>query len=594
MRFEGDMSAGLEVELVASGEAGVEEMMHFLGARGIRIAESAPLRLVLTEDLAQPGLLDVHHEAVSRNQPWLLVQPSSTSGAFVGPLFHPAKAGCWPCLRRRLEVNGWNGGMWTQDTRRLKGACDLAARWAEKFLRTHRAGRRPRFAELDGVGSILCWHSVTGWSGCTECPRRTVAAPATPAGLVSGLSGLLAEIRTYRIGRHFVLAHGQCSRSVYTWPDGRRVPGRRMEVSGKGTTLTEARRHCIWEGVERASLVYQGGEPLIRASLRQLGEAAIDPRSILLFSNAQYRKAVAGESFREGFHKVPQPLDRETVAEWTPVQSAGSGAVRYVLAEMCYLGYGGRYAWADTNGCAAGETRDHAALTAFAELIERDAVAIWWYNRLRRPAAGREASGHPRAEECARILRRLHRDWWLLDITSDFGVAVYAAVSCDATGKRIALGSAAGADPRHAAARALSEMTSHAWELTYAESTRREQDGHEGSYDSLWTWWRSACLDGHSHLTPASSGVGDGRRPTRPEPSFEGWTKRARRLGLEVYWKDHTRPEIGTPVVRVLAPGLRHWWPRFAPGRLYSVPVKMGWRTAPLRQDQLNAVPYFL
>ena len=36
-------------------------------------------------------------------------------------------------------------------------------------------------------------------------------------------------------------------------------------------------------------------------------------------------------------------------------------------------------------------------------------------------------------------------------------------------------------------------------------------------------------------------------------------------------------PEIGLPVVKVIVPGLRHFWARFAPGRLYDVPVKLGW-----------------
>jgi ribosomal protein S12 methylthiotransferase accessory factor len=35
-------------------------------------------------------------------------------------------------------------------------------------------------------------------------------------------------------------------------------------------------------------------------------------------------------------------------------------------------------------------------------------------------------------------------------------------------------------------------------------------------------------------------------------------------------------------------PGSRHFWPRYAPGRLYDVPVSMGWRQSPLSEDELN------
>jgi len=46
-------------------------------------------------------------------------------------------------------------------------------------------------------------------------------------------------------------------------------------------------------------------------------------------------------------------------------------------------------------------------------------------------------------------------------------------------------------------------------------------------------------------------------------------------------------------VVKVFVPGLRHFWPRFAPGRLYDVPVSMGWLAAPLTEDQLNTQPIY-
>jgi ribosomal protein S12 methylthiotransferase accessory factor len=60
------------------------------------------------------------------------------------------------------------------------------------------------------------------------------------------------------------------------------------------------------------------------------------------------------------------------------------------------------------------------------------------------------------------------------------------------------------------------------------------------------------------------------------------------RRGIEVFVLDQTRPDVSFPVVRVVAPGLRHFWPRFAPGRLYDVPVREGWLARPLSEDELN------
>jgi len=44
----------------------------------------------------------------------------------------------------------------------------------------------------------------------------------------------------------------------------------------------------------------------------------------------------------------------------------------------------------------------------------------------------------------------------------------------------------------------------------------------------------------------------------------------------------------------VFVPGLRHFWRRLAPGRLYDVPVQLGRLEAPLSESSLNPFPMFL
>jgi len=66
----------------------------------------------------------------------------------------------------------------------------------------------------------------------------------------------------------------------------------------------------------------------------------------------------------------------------------------------------------------------------------------------------------------------------------------------------------------------------------------------------------------------------------------------ARRRGIEVLVLDQTRPDVGLPVVRVIMPGMRHFWARLAPGRLYDVPVALGWLPAALSEEQLNPVDF--
>jgi ribosomal protein S12 methylthiotransferase accessory factor len=62
----------------------------------------------------------------------------------------------------------------------------------------------------------------------------------------------------------------------------------------------------------------------------------------------------------------------------------------------------------------------------------------------------------------------------------------------------------------------------------------------------------------------------------------------ARQQGLDFLVLDQTRADIEVPVVRVIVPGMRHFYRRFAPGRLYDVPTKLGLRDRPLLEDELN------
>ena len=52
--------------------------------------------------------------------------------------------------------------------------------------------------------------------------------------------------------------------------------------------------------------------------------------------------------------------------------------------DFSFDGLGSAYCRADTNGHASGNTLEEAILQGFLELVERDALAIWWYNQTNR------------------------------------------------------------------------------------------------------------------------------------------------------------------------------------------------------------------
>ncbi|NEP44677.1 MAG: YcaO-like family protein, partial [Okeania sp. SIO2H7] len=64
--------------------------------------------------------------------------------------------------------------------------------------------------------------------------------------------------------------------------------------------------------------------------------------------------------------------------------------------------------------------------------------------------------------------------------------------------------------------------------------------------------------------------------------------------GMEMLVLDQSRLDIGLKVVKVIVPGMRHFWKRLGPGRLYEVPVKLGWLERSLSEDELNPFPMWL
>jgi ribosomal protein S12 methylthiotransferase accessory factor len=272
--------------------------------------------------------------------------------------------------------------------------------------------------------------------------------------------------------------------------------------------------------------------------------------------------------------------------------------MRQVATASCYYGYQypqpPLFCWADSNGCASGNVIEEAVVQGFFEVAERDAVAIWWYNRVSRPAVDLASFGEPYFARLADHYARIGRELWVLDVSADLGVPVFAAISRQAAGEpeKITIGFGAHSDARLGIQRALTEMNQ------FLPVLSGDDGGITVSDDDVLRWLSDARLADHAHLTPAAGPArraDDYRQPVRGDllDDVTACVDLARRQDLEVLVHLQTRPDVGLPVVKVIVPGLRHFWPRFAPGRLYEVPVRLGWRSAPTPEEALNPTPIF-
>ena len=375
--------------------------------------------------------------------------------------------------------------------------------------------------------------------------------------------------------------------------------GLRNASCGKGSTAAQAKVGAMAEAIERYSGVYRGDEPRRPARYADLGEAAVQPGDCMLFSELQYAERDRWNAMGQPFARVPARFDEAATRDWSPVWSVTGDRLRWLPTEYLYYHYpvpGPSTAPPDSNGNAAGSSLEDAVLQGFLELVERDAVALWWYNRLRRRAVDLDSFADPYVDRLREIYAGMHREVWALDITSDLGIPVVAALSrrTDKPAEDILLAFGAHLDPRIALLRALTEMNQ------FVGAARPDEQGRYLGNDPVQAhWWKTATVAALTYLSP--SGVPSATPMSWSSPASDDLAADlafARRLveerGLELMVLDQTRPDIGLPVVKVIVPGLRHFWSRFAPGRLYDVPVELGWLDRPTAEADLNPIPMFV
>ncbi len=352
-------------------------------------------------------------------------------------------------------------------------------------------------------------------------------------------------------------------------------------VGGKGLTLEEAKDSCIGEALERYALVYQGNESLVTGSKESIGGLA--PNALLCYSDRQVE--TRSESVEDSEWVAPK-FDEKKAVPWVNARSLTDGGSVLVLAEYCYFwtpwGIKERNCIADSNGCACGRDLTSAQLSGLYELIERDAVSLWWYNRVQRPALDPNCLDDSRLRQTISCCDSEGWDVELLDVTTEFRVPVFVATARHRKSGWFAIGTAAHVDPAEAATKALSEAA-------LVEFASRSA----GRSSKLSRWLAGVLPDSHPQIKPRGRTVLSRRPlPVTREEQLESALAELKNNGIATYWVDLTRPETSWPVVRVIAPGLRHFQPRFGPGRLYDGPVKLGWLEGRRKEEELETTAF--
>jgi ribosomal protein S12 methylthiotransferase accessory factor len=630
--------ADVDPDAVAAG-------LRAAGVPGLELSGTAgpagtDLDVVLTDDYLDPRLAAVAAAHRASGTPWLLARPDGRR-VWLGPVF-TGEGACWHCLAHRLwlrrsrelAVAEQLGRPGLQTSPRLATAATrtaalaLVAHEALKWLSGCRSAQDAVWT-LDTVDLAGARHPVTRRPQCPACGdpdlvTRRGARPVTlrardvvvgggggyrvePAEatlerlqhLVSPVTGLVPRLDRVPTGPAFF---NSWSAGPATWVSG--SPGQdgtapvvrsawRSVNGGKGVTAVQAQVSALCEAVERTSGFRQGDETVVRGSLTSLAPEAVDPDAVQLVDAAQFADRDVWNRSHSTFNRIPEQFDPDAVVDWTPVWSLTHGRRRLLPTDLLYYGGSTPGTAADSNGTAAGTCLEDAVLQALFELVERDALAQWWYNRLRLPAVDLGSTGDPWVTQLRQVHAELGREVWALDLTSDLGIPVVAALSrCVVPGapEAVAMGFGAHTDGPLALRRALTELN-QVMPLALDPATSA------GDPD-LRAWWASGSVAANPYLLPDPAEPvrrlpSDGR-PAPLDEHVHALVERLRGHDLEVLVLDQTRPDLGVCVVRVVVPGLRSPWARFAPGRLFDVPVRRGLLPRPTAPADLNPVPFFL
>ena len=637
-----------QARIAVKGDDG--RLVRQLEASGARTGNGNPgLTVIVCDDYLEERLADINRRQLELGAQWMLFRPRGIEPLF-GPVFHADRQGpCWACLAYRLrshqEVHNFLRNRageeaafkpFAADPTVLEALHGLIAAEIVKWLvldeaapihdqaiamnvgtfasSQHRVIRRPQCPACGEAAlhrpdrpPVPLSLKASPKTHCSSGGARSVAPEVTLANyrhLVSPISGVVtwltrttdetdSWLHVYWAGSNL----GMRSRSLSSL---RR--SLRSKSAGKGSTREQSEVSALCEAVERYSGALHGEEIRVRKRFTEFAgeEEAIHPNDAQLFSDHQLDNARSINAKGHPYNVIPPRFDPDSEMDWTPVWSLTQERYRYLPTSMLYSmapeQRGPTDLIADSNGCAAGNTLEEAILQGFYELVERDAFGIWWYNRLRVPAVDLAGFDDEYLASAADYYARHEREVWMLDVTADIGIPTFVALSRkpDAETEDIIYGAGAHADPRIAALRAICELNQCLTWLPRPAS----RDGRPMIDDpmALW-WWKTSRLADCRWLVPATDAPA---RKASSYPVIESTDARedvehCRALveagGMEFLVLDQTRPDIGMPVVRVIVPGMRHFWARFAPGRLYDVPVSLGHRKRPLDEADLNPTP---
>jgi bacteriocin biosynthesis cyclodehydratase domain-containing protein len=592
-------------------------------AKSVGLADE--VSLVFVDDYLDPRLPTLSQQLNRQAVSWLLIKPYGQK-TMVGPLFNhqDENRACYQCLRDRLAQNSPVRVWLTRsqdpseiapfpllvDDKCIEHTLDILSnvqfdddksqmyshRWDEQQPDCHSIDKRPQCAACgdhnyfvkDNHGPIElddCIRTADADGGYRAVSRNSFLENTRH--LIDAQTGIITELE--EITGNSQAQGMSIYRAAYfqnTFTKDNLTADTFVQQSlGKGISTEQSMSSALGEALERQAAQYVGDEGCVCATITQLNHAAYIPQELSSFSEKQYDEFSNLES---PSLQCPQWVEKHLIDQpmhWATGWSLTCQKTVYFPAAFCFANTpfeDRKYSSYTHNGNSCGSTKEEAILQGLMELIERDAVAVWWYNQIPRPQLSLDII--PDVER-KKIDETLSAQWryWLLDVTNNINVVTCVAVGQYIGTDRFVLGFGTHINPSVAAQRALTEM--------YQLVAIKDRVSGPFDFDSMAN---RPFMFPKRKTQPKTVDDYDFVYSANIKDGIDYVVEQVEQVGLDVCVVNYTRADIPVSTVKVIVPGLAHFWPQFANKRLYQVPVELGWLSHCLEEEYFNGQALYL
>ncbi len=371
--------------------------------------------------------------------------------------------------------------------------------------------------------------------------------------------------------------------------------GAPLAAGGQGDTPGRAALSCLGEMAERISLFTVGiADPRISRRTPELNDLPLGP---VAGYSANQECELNSASRKLDDNESPVPVAWNELSDRRVlVTNLHTNQKAYFPAYGVLFGEKTREplalpAFASTSGTAVWRDLEGAVLRGVYELVERDAFAQAWYNRLGITRLNLDVREYILPKKIFGYLQSRSRHSGLYRVDTDQNAHVIAAISHGENGLGACLGVSAAADASHAARSAVNEMLQAELSLQLAAAAFKAGHARGERQGMPKALQMASTLNITDELDLDSVPEADGKlldAVFEPDAVLQS----CREKGIELWQFDATRPDIGVPCAKLISPQLCSWQPRFGKDRLYKGVVERGLAPVEAREQDFAARPF--